>query len=71
MIVAELTPQELRAIREQLGLRQSDLAKALGRSLPTISRWETGSMPIAHPREVRLALEGLLARQRAVSARAA
>ncbi len=32
----------LRALRERAGLRQSDLARAIGKSQPVISRMETG-----------------------------
>ena len=35
-------PPERRAIRERVGLAQSDLAGALGVTGPTLSRWETG-----------------------------
>lgn len=40
-----MTAQQLdiRAIRQQLGLNQRDLAERLGVSKRTISRWETGS----------------------------
>lgn len=56
-----MTPTELTAAREALGLSQNRLAEELGVSQSTLSRWEAGRMPIEHPRLLRLALERLLA----------
>lgn len=36
-------PVDLREIRKDLGLTQSDVARALGKSPITLSRWETGA----------------------------
>ena len=54
-----MTPADLRAARQTLGLTQRALAEALGVPQATISRWETGTHPIQHPRILRLALERL------------
>lgn len=54
-----MTPAELRAAREALGLSQRALAERLGVPQATVSRWETGQHPIQHPRILRLALERL------------
>jgi transcriptional regulator with XRE-family HTH domain len=52
-----LTPDELRARRNALGLSQQKLAEALGVTQHTISRWEEGKMKITAPRSVWLDLE--------------
>lgn len=39
-----LLPEEIRGVRERLGLRQRDFESLLGVSSPTASRWETGAM---------------------------
>jgi len=59
-----MTGQELRALRRGLGLTQERLGVELGVPQNTIARWETGARRIAHPRWLRLAIEGLAARQR-------
>jgi putative zinc finger/helix-turn-helix YgiT family protein len=38
-----LTPEEIRAGREKLGLTQQDFADRLGIAVSTLSRWETGA----------------------------
>jgi DNA-binding transcriptional regulator YiaG len=38
-----LTPEEIRQGREQLGLKQQELADQLAISVSTLSRWETGA----------------------------
>ena len=53
-----MTPDEIRQWREARGLGQGDLARALGVSQATVSRWETGDRPATMPL-VRLALERL------------
>lgn len=40
------TAEQVRAWRGRLGLSRVQLAKALGRSVVTISRWETGYSPV-------------------------
>jgi transcriptional regulator with XRE-family HTH domain len=41
-----MTADELRALRQQLGQTQHQLADALGIRSMTVSRWETGWNPI-------------------------
>ena len=41
-----MTPAEFTAIKAKCGLSQSKLAKHLGKSIRTISRYETGHAPI-------------------------
>ena len=57
-----MTPTELKAAREALGLSQNRLAQRLDVSQSTLSRWEAGAMPIEHPAMLRLALERLAQR---------
>lgn len=59
----EATPEMIRQFRREHGLRQSDLAKAIGASPQTISRWERGVQPILNPRQLFLALRGLRLRK--------
>ncbi len=35
-------PQRIRELREEKGLKQKELAKAIGVAAPRISEWETG-----------------------------
>ena len=37
-----LSPEEIKTLRESLGLTQKEFEALLGVSLPTVSRWETG-----------------------------
>lgn len=53
-----MTPEEILRWREVRGLSTTDLAKLLGVSQATVSRWETGDRPPTMPL-VRLALERL------------
>lgn len=53
-----MTPADIRAWREERGLSQADLARALGVTQATVSRWETGERPPPLPM-LRLALERL------------
>ena len=39
-----LAPSSIRAVRKDLGLSQSQLAKQLGVAVATVSRWETGAL---------------------------
>ena len=39
-----LTPREIRALREQLGLTQAELARVTGIGEASISRWERGQL---------------------------
>lgn len=52
---------ELKQRRERLGLKQADFAKALGVAPNTVSRYETGSVPI--PEWMDLIFEALELRQ--------
>jgi transcriptional regulator with XRE-family HTH domain len=51
---------DITAFRQALGLTQSDLAEKLGVDQATISRLETGKLPIN--KRTQLALEALKAR---------
>jgi DNA-binding transcriptional regulator YiaG len=50
---------ERRRIRLAAGVKQRELARALGVSLTAIQRWEAGARPRAHVAEYRRALDGL------------
>jgi len=52
-----MTGAQLKAKREQIGLTQSQLAKALGVNVGTISRWERDAREI--PPYLELALQAL------------
>ncbi|HKA83079.1 MAG TPA: helix-turn-helix transcriptional regulator [Acidimicrobiales bacterium] len=54
-----MTPEELRTLREALGLSQYQLAKRLAIPYQTVWRWERGDYPIEKPTMLRLALERL------------
>lgn len=54
-----MTGDELRERRERLGLSQVALAKLLGTTQNTISRWELGTLPIEKSQMLELALEAL------------
>jgi transcriptional regulator with XRE-family HTH domain len=55
-----MTPQELRAAREAMGITQQELADKLGVGQGTISRWEAGERQ--PPPLLDLALERLQGR---------
>jgi DNA-binding transcriptional regulator YiaG len=44
-----MTPEELRAIREELGLKQYEAPKLFGVALLTYKRWELGDRKIPGP----------------------
>lgn len=44
-----MTPEELRAIREELGLRQYEAPKLFGVALLTYKKWELGGQKIPGP----------------------
>ena len=56
-----MTPADLRAAREALGLTQKALAERLSVSENTVWRWEhpSGRWPVDRPGMLRLALEHL------------
>jgi transcriptional regulator with XRE-family HTH domain len=54
-----VTPADLKAEREALGLSQRTLAARLGVPKDTWNRWERGRQTIPHPVVLRLALERL------------
>ena len=54
---------DIRTLRRNLGLTQGDLAEKLGLDQSTISRLETGRLPV--DARTRLALEAIQARQAA------
>lgn len=55
-----MTPEELKAAREALGVSQAKLAPMLGMSRPmTISDWERGTKPI--PETAALLIQALVA----------
>lgn len=53
------TAKVLRETRLRLGLSQEEIAKLLGATQTTVSRWEIGLTKIRHERMLRLALESL------------
>jgi DNA-binding transcriptional regulator YiaG len=44
-----MTPDELRAIRAELGLTQKEVAIKLGAALDTVKKWEQGKREIPGP----------------------
>jgi transcriptional regulator with XRE-family HTH domain len=46
---------QFRRKRERLGLTQTELAKRLGKSRPTIARYESGELPV--PKAIEMALK--------------
>ena len=44
-----MTGQELKALRQQMGLTQKELAKKLGVPWNTVARWEVGMRKIFEP----------------------
>lgn len=60
----EMTPATIRARRETLGLTQEALAQRLSVAKTTVARWELGTMQVAHPAMLRLALDRLAERPR-------
>lgn len=54
-----MSPRDLRAAREELGLTQKDLAEKLQINKNVLARWERGELRIAHPEMLRLAIAKL------------
>jgi len=44
-----MKPEELKVIRERLGLSQAALAEMIGVARETVARWETGTRRITEP----------------------
>ncbi len=55
---------DIRSLRQELGFSQSELAAKLGLNQSTISRFETGELPVDE--RTRLALEAVTAAVKAV-----
>lgn len=53
----EITPAEIRAGRDQVGLTQEQLAGLIGSNTSTVHRWEAGTVPCGLPGAVKYALE--------------
>jgi transcriptional regulator with XRE-family HTH domain len=53
-----MTKKEFKQLRQVIGLSQAKLAKEMGVTIRTITRWERGEFPI--PRIAELALRNLL-----------
>ena len=47
--------EQFRRKRKRLGLTQTELAKCLGKSRPTIARYESGELPV--PKAIEMALK--------------
>ena len=54
-----MTPDEIRAFRDRLGLTQAQLAAYLGRSVRTVEEWENKRGKGNPPPELRRALRDL------------
>ena len=54
-----MTPDELRAKRESLGLNQTEIAERLGVPRNTWWRWESGQLAVEKPTILALALDHL------------
>lgn len=46
-----MTAEEIKSLRDRLGLTQKELAEAIGVTITTVSRWEMG---IARPSKLAL-----------------
>lgn len=49
-----MTPAEIKALRQRLGLTQEEFARKLGVSFPTVNRWERGHFNPSRLAEARL-----------------
>jgi DNA-binding XRE family transcriptional regulator len=54
----QVTPHQLKAARERLGLTQTTMAEALGVVRESVNRWERGAVAI--PKSIALAVKFLL-----------
>lgn len=64
-----MTPAEMKQLREEMELTQTELAQELGVDMMTVSRWERGRHPI--PKYIDLAVSYLKLRRRMPEAEAA
>ena len=53
---------QFRRKRKRLGLTQTELAKRLGKSRPTIARYESGELPV--PKAIEMALKVIEAEEK-------
>ena len=60
-----MTGPELRQWRQRMGFSQQEVARALGITQVTVSRWERGVTPVEHPEMLGLAITGWMAQWRA------
>ena len=58
-----MTPDELRQMRRELGLSQTQLALIVGVHPNTVACWERGDKPIGNPEMLRLALDQVRTRR--------
>ncbi len=56
-LITTMTPKQLKAWRKKHGYSQSQLARALGYTTITVSKWERGANPI--PAHMAVTLRGL------------
>jgi transcriptional regulator with XRE-family HTH domain len=54
-----MTPDEVKARRERLGMTQAQLARAFGVPRVTVNRWERGKQGVGLPTIVALAFDHL------------
>ena len=55
--MAIITGEQIRRIREQIGLTQAQLGEKLDVSANTVARWERGEIEPEHPRMLWCALQ--------------
>ena len=48
-VAGELSGEEIRAVRKQLGLTQKEFAELVNVSVKTVERWENGEKPVIGP----------------------
>ncbi len=57
--MANISSEQIKGIREKLGLTQAQLGEKLSVSANTIARWERGELEPEHPGMLMLALQYL------------
>jgi DNA-binding transcriptional regulator YiaG len=50
------TPQQIKELRQRLGISQAALAERLGVSIRTVKYWEAGAVPVSRPAAKLLSL---------------